>query len=262
MQIAWLRHEDNWQDVKNAAMNTVGKDKGVYPTAAWKKKILLAEHSPIRLMQFAWKWSDLPYWVSVHIVRHKIGIEHFVSTQRTDRTGVDRTERPQNAPVLHQCQANAQALITISRKRLCSGASAETRQAWQLLKDEIAKVEPELASCMVRECVYRGFCPEMNPCEDSASAAAPQSRHLPIAARPTYELSGVPCQAYALQSAPSSPRSDCRPYRRYQKAPTASHPAPLPSAHRPGTSVSERKTVLLLQSASEISYPPPTASAS
>ncbi len=145
-------------------MNTVGKDKGVYPTAAWKKKILLAEHSPIRLMQFAWKWSDLPYWVSVHIVRHKIGIEHFVSTQRTDRTGVDRTERPQNAPVLHQCQANAQALITISRKRLCSGASAETRQAWQLLKDEIAKVEPELASCMVRECVYRGFCPEMYGC--------------------------------------------------------------------------------------------------
>ena len=94
MQIAWLRHEDNWQDVKNAAMNTVGKDKGVYPTAAWKKKILLAEHSPIRLMQFAWKWSDLPYWVSVHIVRHKIGIEHFVSTQRTDRTGVDRPGAP------------------------------------------------------------------------------------------------------------------------------------------------------------------------
>ena len=58
----------------------------------------------------------------------------------------------------------SQALITISRKRLCSGASAETRQAWQLLKDEIAKVEPELASCMVRECVYRGFCPEMHGC--------------------------------------------------------------------------------------------------
>ena len=47
---------------------------------------------------------------------------------------------------------------------LCSGASPETRQAWQLLKDEVAKVEPELASCMVRECVYRGFCPEMYGC--------------------------------------------------------------------------------------------------
>ena len=60
MQIAWLRHEDNWQDVKNAAMNTVGKDKGVYPTAAWKKKILLAEHSPIRLMPVSYTHLTLP----------------------------------------------------------------------------------------------------------------------------------------------------------------------------------------------------------
>ena len=32
------------------------------------------------------------------------------------------------------------------------------------MKDEVAKIEPELASCMVRECVYRGFCPEMYGC--------------------------------------------------------------------------------------------------
>ena len=30
MQIAWLRHEDNWQDVKNAAMNTVNCRKRKY----------------------------------------------------------------------------------------------------------------------------------------------------------------------------------------------------------------------------------------
>ena len=77
MEIAWFRHEDNWQEVKDAAMNTVGKDKGVYPTPAWKKKILLSEHSPIRRMNFAWRWQDLPYWVSVHMVRHKVGLyEH------------------------------------------------------------------------------------------------------------------------------------------------------------------------------------------
>ena len=51
-----------------------------------------------------------------------------------------------------------------SRKRLCSCASPETREAWQAVKDEVAKTEPELASCMVRECVYRGFCPEMFGC--------------------------------------------------------------------------------------------------
>jgi len=164
MEITWFEHQDTWQEVKNAALNTISKSKGSYPTSAWKKKILMSEHSPIRLLHFSWKWTDLPYWVSVHIVRHKIGIEHFVSTQRTDRTGVDRNERPQGAPVMHQCQADAQALITISRKRLCSSASPETRQAWQLVKDKVAEVEPELASCMVRECVYRGFCPEMFSC--------------------------------------------------------------------------------------------------
>ena len=64
----------------------------------------------------------------------------------------------------HEVEANAQALINISRKRLCSCASPETREAWQAVKDEVAKTEPELASCMVRECIYRGFCPEMFGC--------------------------------------------------------------------------------------------------
>jgi hypothetical protein len=30
--------------------------------------------------------------------------------------------------------------------------------------DEIAKVEPEVASACVPECVYRGFCPEFKCC--------------------------------------------------------------------------------------------------
>ena len=116
-------------------------------------------------MKFYWRWKDLKSWVSVHMVRHKIGIEHWVSTQRTDRTGVNRDELQQGSLVNHACEADAQALINISRKRLCNCASKETREAWQKVKDEIAKVEPELASCMVRECVYRnGLCPEMFPC--------------------------------------------------------------------------------------------------
>ena len=162
--IAWFQRTDNWQDVKNATMNTIGKSTGAYPDSEWKHKLLLAEHSPIRKLHYSWRWEDLPYWVSVHFVRHKIGIEHFVKTQRTDRTGVDRNEAPQNAPVNHECEADAQALINISRKRLCSCASPETRAAWQQVKDEVAKTEPELARCMVRECIYRGFCPEMFGC--------------------------------------------------------------------------------------------------
>ena len=109
-RLLFFHHEDNWQDIKNATMNTIGKEKGKYPDAEWKRKLIMAEHSPIRKLKFAWRWVDLPYWVSVHFVRHKIGIEHFVKTQRTDRTGVDRTELPQGAPVSHECEADAQGL--------------------------------------------------------------------------------------------------------------------------------------------------------
>lgn len=91
-------------------------------------------------------------------------IEHWVSTQRTDRTNIDRNELPQGALVNHACEADAQALINISRKRLCSCASQETRIAWQKVKKEVAKTEPELARCMVPDCIYRGHCYEMFSC--------------------------------------------------------------------------------------------------
>ena len=164
MDIDIFKHEDNWQDIKDSTMNTIGKTTGKYPTSEWKKRILLAEHSPIRRMKFYWRWKDLKYWVSVHFVRHKVGIDHWISTQRTDRTGTDRNEIPQGALINHACEANAQALINISRKRLCSCASPETREAWKKVREEVAKQEPELAQGMVRECIYRGFCPEFYGC--------------------------------------------------------------------------------------------------
>ena len=167
MEIDIFKHDDNWQDVKDAAMNTINKNTGEYPDSEWKRKLLMSEHSPIRRIKFYWRWSGLKSWVSVHMVRHKIGIEHWVSTQRPDRTDnqdIDRDKLLQGALVNHACEADAQALINISRKRLCNCASEETRLAWKAVKEKVAEMEPELASCMVRECIYRGFCPEMFSC--------------------------------------------------------------------------------------------------
>ena len=166
MNIDIFKHEDNWQDVKDSTMNTIGKTTGAYPTSEWKRRLIMSEHSPIRRIKFYWRWKDLKYWVSVHLVRHKIGIEHWVTTQRTDRTGVDRNEIPQGALVNHACEADGQSMINVSRRRLCYGASKETREAWQRVKDETRECgETELAACMVRECVYRnGLCPEMFSC--------------------------------------------------------------------------------------------------
>lgn len=163
--IRWSKYTDMWAEVKAAARTTISKEgAGEYPSDSWKKTILLCEHSPIRKIRLSWKWENLKSWISVHFVRHWVGILHWVSTQRTDRTGINRDELPQNALVMHECEANAQALINISRRRLCGQAAAETRQAWIEVRDEVAKHDPILASVMVPECVYRGFCPEFKPC--------------------------------------------------------------------------------------------------
>lgn len=163
--ISWSEYIDAWAKAKQAARTTISKEgAGVYPSDSWKKTLLLAEHSPIRKIKFSWKWKNLKSWVSVHFVRHKYGIEHWVTTQRSDRTGVNRDESRQDALVSHECEANAQALISISRRRLCSQASKETREAWKEVKAEVKQYDPVLASVMVPECIYRGFCPEFQTC--------------------------------------------------------------------------------------------------
>ena len=167
MRIRNMRMKGSWAEVLDAARETVGKEAlNREPSDKWKKKILLAEHSPIRRIFFSWEWVDLPYDISTHFVRHKYGIEHWVKSQRTDRTGVDRSKLSQKAPVNHMAEGSVQALINISRKRFCNKADAETQEAWNLVFGEIRKIDPIIASVMVPECVYRGFCPEMASCGD------------------------------------------------------------------------------------------------
>jgi hypothetical protein len=167
MKVVDLRVIGDWSDVKECARNTIGlAGAGVEPTDDWKRKMIFCEHSPIRRIKFVWKWVDLPYWVSVHFCRHKIGCEHWVSTQRDDRNNKEtsRNDAPQGSLVTHIMESDLQALINISKVRLCTGASPETRQAWKMVIDEIAKVEPEVARTLVPSCVYRGFCPEYISC--------------------------------------------------------------------------------------------------
>lgn len=124
----------------------------------------MAEHSPIRSLIYCFKITDLKSWVATHFVRHHVGVEKWVSTQRTDRTGVNRDELSQGQEVTMELEANAQALINMSRKRLCSQASPETREVMEATKEAASKRDKFLVRIMVKECVYRGFCPEMESC--------------------------------------------------------------------------------------------------
>lgn len=158
----------DWSIVKKAACTTMWKiptDKE--PSSTWKKKILLARHSPIEGLLFLIELKEIPYYVSVHLVRHKIGITHWVSSQRDDRHDnvVPRKDMPQGALVNHTMLVNAQALIAISKKRLCGLASAETRQLWREVKRVIGEIDPEMAWAMQPECWWCGLrCPEMRGC--------------------------------------------------------------------------------------------------
>lgn len=179
--IKFFNRITSWGRVLNAARRTIGKEPlDKEPSESWKAKILLAEHSPIRLLEFDWGWSKIKQWVTVHLVRHHEGCEKFIHSQRGDRRGLldeykvsSRDELPQGAENDMDMTANAQAMINISRKRLCKGcASTETREAWTQVIDELRKDDPVLASKCVPECIYRGFCPEwMSTCRYSETPA-------------------------------------------------------------------------------------------
>lgn len=165
MKVELTNIKGNYEEVANRARTTVSKGElGKEPSDKFKRKILMAEHSPIRGLIYCFKITNLKSWVATHFVRHHVGVEKWVSTQRSDRTGVPRDELPQSAEVTMEMEANAQALINMSRKRLCNQASPETREVMQAMKEEVSKRDKFLADIMVKECIYRGFCPEMNPC--------------------------------------------------------------------------------------------------
>ena len=157
--------DEDWLLCKRCALNTIGKDTYNLPTEEWKRKILKAEHSPIRTLWFAFK-IEMPYWVSVHFVRHKYGIEHFVQSQRDDRANnnIPRTEKPQGEMVSHIMYVNAQELMFMARRRLCNQASAETRKIMIMIVKEVLETNPEFKGLLVPMCRYQGRCPEIMPC--------------------------------------------------------------------------------------------------
>lgn len=157
--------EEDWAWCKTCTLNTVGKKSVTAPTEEWKKKLILSEHSPLRELIFGFKIT-IPSWVSVHFVRHHVGVNHYVQSQRNDRqSNYDRNEAPQGAVVTHVISLNAQSLVHLAHKRLCSQASKETRQVMQMMCDEVIKVCPEFKEVLVPLCEYRnGKCTEFYPC--------------------------------------------------------------------------------------------------
>lgn len=156
---------DDWTRVKNHCRTTDNKDfTEKEATDTFKKKLLISEHSPIRLLEFDWSWKGIKYWVSTEWSRHKF--EKFISTQRDDRLkdDISRDKKPQDALVNFDGYANMQNLIDAWRKRLCPQAHPEARRLAEDFKSELSKTHPLEADVLVPHCVYRLGCPEFVGC--------------------------------------------------------------------------------------------------
>lgn len=144
-----------------AAEMTTHVKKVKAPESEWYR----SEHSPIRAIIWWIELHAIPSFVSTHFVRHKIGVEHYVESNRDDRGGAGDEVVNRLSPVNHGLLANAQAIIQISRKRLCYASHRRTVAAWRRVIGAISATDQHLASHCVPECVYRGgVCPERRQC--------------------------------------------------------------------------------------------------
>lgn len=166
--------------------------------------IYKTEHSPVRSQLFWIKFNGIPLFVSTHLLRHHVGSVPFQLSCRSDRKGgnpgliqridhikkqleecMGMDENSRNAiisdaindltwlqansdrytPVNLGLLINAQSLIDMAKLRICLQASKETREFFLALREKIREIDPELASVMVRKCVYRGgLCGETRCC--------------------------------------------------------------------------------------------------
>lgn len=168
MEVKLIKYpsEEDYAWAKQCALGTAGKEMKTLPTSEWIHRILEARHSPVRELTFRFVLRDIPYWVSVHLVRHHVGVNWFVQSQRNDRQDkYDRNSARQDALVTMRCSMNAEALMTIANKRLCRLASPETRQLVGMMCAEVIRVCPEFEGLLVANCIYHGgVCHEMYPC--------------------------------------------------------------------------------------------------
>lgn len=167
MKVELLKYPtaEDWMEVKRRALVTIGKAPVSPPDEKWKRAMLRARHSPIRYLNFAFL-IECPYWVAMHLVRHHVGIQPFVRSQRNDRQDeYDRENAPQDAPVVMILDVNAEALITLANKRLCNQASKETQKVVSRMCYLAALRCPEFCDELVPMCVRNGgICHELQPC--------------------------------------------------------------------------------------------------
>lgn len=170
----------SWKDVLNAARFTQRKELlDKESSDGFKKKIIKAEHSPLRALMFYIDLYDIPYYTAMHFRTHKLVHLPLVTTGRPDIDGnmKPREKQLKSEPVNMRLMLDAQEIIAISKVRLCTKAEKETRLVWLEVINSLHKIEPFLSVACQPSCVYRGFCPEIKSCGYVNTAAFTATRN-------------------------------------------------------------------------------------
>lgn len=175
---------------------TTGRDCQMSLATAYKNR-----HSIIRSQLFFVELTDIPLFVASQMVRSHVGVQFFQRSKRTDRGGEDFSAVCEDialalsengsdyghlavasnlaiqdilklpnrfdryAPTDLAFIINADALMNMSHKRLCTKASQETREIWQTVCAKIKDIDPALYQHLVPQCLYRGgICGEPRSC--------------------------------------------------------------------------------------------------
>ena len=112
----------------------------------------------------------MPYWLHVELVRHHVGLEKYVKSQRDDRNNneVPRGKKPQDAPVNVIIDLNAETLMTLMNKRLCGAATKEMQEFMLIIRKLVIETNPEFTEFLVPMCKYVHECKEFKPCNGKA----------------------------------------------------------------------------------------------
>jgi hypothetical protein len=155
---------NGWGKVKKAAMITVHKKMKTLPDHEWKMEILKSEHSPIREMGVSVLFEGIPRHVADQLVRHHVGVNCYMGTWRPDRGNKAREDQRMTDETNLVLSMNLQAILNISRDRLCMGVESETRRVWKAFLDKLKEEEPEIAFFCVPSCVRLLACKEFQSC--------------------------------------------------------------------------------------------------
>ena len=67
MKTKIIKVQIDWTEIKNQCRHTTNKeDTSVPATKDFIKKVLISEHSPIRLGRIKWSWDGIKSWIATH----------------------------------------------------------------------------------------------------------------------------------------------------------------------------------------------------